>query len=255
VAVESDTDFMKTFEREWRARFERFATCYDVDHCVSGWSEQGLQRRLALFAQLLSEHALPCPARILDLGCGGGAYVRFLADLDHWVVGLDYSLPSLARALTSDPGCAGHYVSGEAYRLPFGHGSFDLVVSIGVFQALQHPEWAIAEMVRVLRPQGVLVVEFLNAFEPVTLLKTASERARKLPPQVRTYSLFRVRQWFAENGVKVVRRAGVYLPPRQLPGLGWLLDRRGLRRLLETVPGIAMATAHAFILVGQKDCP
>lgn len=243
---------METFERRWRARFERFARCYDADHCVSGWSDQGLRRRLALFGRLLSECALPSPARILDLGCGGGSYVRFLADLGHWVLGLDYSLPSLARALAADPEEAGHYVNGEAYCLPFGDGSFDLVVSIGIFQALQHPEWALSEMVRVLRPRGVLVVEFLNAFEPIALLKSAAERARGRPPLLRTYSLFQVRRWFAQNGVKLIRRAGVYLPPRQLPGLSRLIDQRGVLHLLETIPGLAVATAHAFMLVGEK---
>jgi ubiquinone/menaquinone biosynthesis C-methylase UbiE len=243
---------MQTFEREWRARFERFARCYDSDHCVSGWSDQGLRRRLTLFGQLLSEQALPPPARILDLGCGGGSYIRFLADLGHSVVGLDYSLPSLARALAADPRGGGRYVSGEAYCLPFGDGSFDLVVSIGVFQALQHPARALCEMVRVLRPEGVLVIEFLNAFEPIALLKCAAERIRGYPPRVRTYSLFQVQRWFAQNGVKLLRRAGVYLPPRQLPGLGLFIEQRGVVRLLEAVPGLSVATAHAFMLVGEK---
>jgi ubiquinone/menaquinone biosynthesis C-methylase UbiE len=243
---------MKTFEREWQARFERFARCYDTDYCVSGWSDQGLRRRLALFNQLLSERALPSPVRVLDLGCGGGSYVRLLADLGHWVTGLDYSLPSLARALAADPEGAGHYVSGEAYCLPFGDDCFDVVVTIGVFQALQHPQRALSEMVRVLRPKGILVVEFLNAFELIALLKSAAERVRRKPPHVRTYSPFRVQRWFAQNGVKLLRRAGVYLPPRQLPGLSLVLERRGLLHLLETVPGLAVAAAHAFMLVGEK---
>jgi ubiquinone/menaquinone biosynthesis C-methylase UbiE len=42
-----------------------------------------------------------------------------------------------------------------------------MVVSIGVLQALASPEQALDEMVRVLRPKGLLVVEFLNAFEVV----------------------------------------------------------------------------------------
>ncbi len=109
---------------------------------------------------------LPVPAQILDLGCGAGNYVRFLADIGHRVVGLDYSLPSLRRA----SGCglenrSGHYVGGDAYRLPFCSEYFDLVISIGVLQALGSPERALDEMVRVLRPKGLLVIEFLNAFE------------------------------------------------------------------------------------------
>src|SRR5215813_3064424 len=169
---------MRTFEEEWQERFERFARYSEADHLISGWSVSGLRCRLALFSELLRGRVPQSPARILDLGCGAGTYVRLLADLGHQVIGLDYSLPSLSRALDADPKGAGHYVGGEAYNLPFCDERFDLVVSIGVFQVLASPEWALDEMVRVLRPKGLLVVEFLNGFELLAVLRSVGERLR-----------------------------------------------------------------------------
>ena len=244
---------MRSFEEEWRSRFERFAQRHDADHLVSGWSDHGLRRRLSLFDELIRSRGLKPPTLTLDLGCGAGTYVRYLAALGHTVIGLDYSLPSLDRALVADPQRAGHYAGGEAYALPFKNACFDLVVSIGVLQALGHPERALDEMVRVLRPQGLLVVEALNAFEPVAVVKSACERLSDRPPRVRAYSPFRVRRWLTRRGLRTLGRAGVYLPPRRLPWLGKVIDQRRFVRLMEGIPGLALAGAHAFLLVGKKD--
>lgn len=244
---------LRTFEEEWRERFERFARQYSADHLVSGWSDNGLRRRLALFAAQLRERGVPNPAQILDLGCGAGTYVRFLAGLGHRVIGLDYSLASLSRALAADPKRAGEYIGGEAYHLPFCNECFDLVVSIGVFQTLKCPERALDEMVRVLRPNGLLVLEFLNAFEPVAVMRAAGERVWGRLPRVCTYSPFQVRRWAVQRGVKLIRRAGVYLPPRRLAWLERIFDHEGVVRLLEEIPGISLAGAHAFLLVGEKE--
>ena len=60
---------MKTFEAEWRARFERFGRTHREEHCVSGWSVEGLARRLKLFARVLAQVPLPARGRVLELGC------------------------------------------------------------------------------------------------------------------------------------------------------------------------------------------
>jgi SAM-dependent methyltransferase len=244
---------METFESQWRARFERFARNHKADHLISGWSQKGLQRRLALFGELLSRQQLTNSARILDLGCGGGTYVRFLAAQGHWVVGFDYSLPSLYRALDADPERRGHYAGGEAYHLPFRDEAFDLIVSVGVLQSLESPARALDEMVRVLRPKGLLIVEFLNACEVVAIMKAVADWITGRPSRVLTYSPFHVSQWFAQRGLRIVRRDGVYLPPRQLPGLGKLLELRGVVEFLEKIPGLSLGGAHAFLLTGEKE--
>ncbi len=251
AAAESNTGGIRTFEKEWQERFERFAQSHDSDHLVSGWSDNGLRRRLSLFSELFRGR-LPAAAQILDLGCGAGTYVRFLAGLGHKVVGLDYSLPSLNRALAADPKQVGRYAGGEAYNLPFSNERFDLVVSIGVLQALGRPERALDEMIRVLRPKGFLVVEFLNAFELVALARSVGDRINGRPARLRTYSPFQVHRWFARRGFKLIRRTGVYLPPRRFPWLEGIFDCKTVLHFMESVPGLSLAGAHAFLIVGEK---
>ncbi len=243
----------REFEREWQGRFGRFAQENSADHLISGWSESGLLRRLAVFEELIGLHKIIVPSRILDLGCGAGSYVRYLTGHGHEVVGLDYSLPCLHRALDADPKRNGLYVGGEAYHLPFYNECFDLVTSIGVLQALKDPERALDEMVRVLHPGGLLVVEFLNAFEIIALLKALREKMSGRMPRLCTYSPLEVRRWFDRRGLKIFQQLGIYLPPRRLPQIGQVLNHKAVVRLIEMIPGLSMTGAHAFLLAGIKE--
>ncbi len=240
------------FETEWRARFERFARAFDDEPRISGWSDTGLRRRVAAFSALLPGLGLPERARVLELGCGAGTYVRLLGGLGYRTVGLDYSVPSLQRAVTADPGRKGLYLAGEAYRLPFAPGSFDLVVSIGVLQALSAPAHALAEMNRVMRPGAVLVVEALNGQGAVTLARHLIQRLRGWPTKVRAYRPAEVRSWLAAEGLRLERQPALRLPPRQAPWLGGILEARPVRAVLDAVPPLGSAATHSFLFVARS---
>jgi len=244
---------MKEFEKKWQSRFQRYGRHHQTDHLISGWSERGLRRRLVLFEKLLSERVLPTPAQALDLGCGAGNYVRLLSGLKHRVVGLDYSIPTLHRALESDSQRVGMYVGGGAYNLPFKDGSFDLVVSIGVFQVLNCVEKALHEMIRVLKPKGLLVIEFLNALEVIALSRAIAERITGRRPRLYSYTASQVQGLFIQHGLKILRRAGVYIPPRRFAWLERILNLEAFVGVMEGIPGLASVVAHAFILVGEKE--
>jgi SAM-dependent methyltransferase len=241
-----------TFDREWRARFERFGRSAADDAAVSGWSAEGLRRRLGLFEQLVGELSLGSRCRVLELGCGAGTYVRHLAGLGHAVVGADYSMPSLGRALEADPGRKGTYVAADGYDLPFVDRCFDLAVSIGVLQAVSAPERLIDEAVRVLRPGGILLVETLNPRELPAMAGRVVEKLAGRPPRVRAYAPRRLERCLEARSVRVVRRIGVYLPPRQLPWLGRPLDWPIVTRLMARVSWGSALVAHAFWFVGRK---
>lgn len=88
---------------------------------------------------------------VLDVGCGEGSLVRFLADRGHEVIGID----SDADVLPADvPGT--HFLLADATRLPFPNDSFDAVISVMVLHHTR-AELALVEMRRVLKPGGVLV--------------------------------------------------------------------------------------------------
>ena len=241
---------MKTFEAEWRARFERFARTHANEAEVSGWSEAGLRRRVMLFTSLLPSLCLPPGARVLELGCGAGTYVQLLAGLGHRPVGLDYSLPSLSRARAADP--EGRYLAADAYSLPFGDQSFDLVMSIGVLQTLSQPERALDEMTRLLRGGGLLLVEALNGRSWPARAREAHERVRGRAPRVRAYDPLALRQWLLDRGLHLLRQSAVCLPPRQLPRLGRVLDSPLATRALAVYPAVTEAIAHAFWFVARR---
>ena len=242
----------QSFESEWQARFERFATRHEEEALISGWSETGLKLRLRAFSSLMDSFQLASPAALLDVGCGAGGYVRQLAGLGHRAVGVDYSFPSLMRAVAADPGLKGHYLTGEAYGLPFRSESFDLVLSIGTFQALATPERALDEMVRVLKPGGILVVEALNAKAVASRVGHGLKRLKGRLDSVKVYDPRIVEQWIAERGVRLERRLPICLPPRRLPLLARLLERNIVRRNIEASAVTAELVAHTFLFSGRK---
>ncbi len=89
--------------------------------------------------------------RVLDVGCGTGVITEEIAARTRGrVVGLDVN-PDFLR-LREGNGAA--YVLGDAMRLPFASGAFDVVICHFVLMWLRDPRQGMAEMVRVTRPGG-----------------------------------------------------------------------------------------------------
>lgn len=110
-------------------------------------------------------HALLEPASasaILDLGCGRGTDLRLLGEVappGARLVGVDASADGIeqARAATrGDPRYTflAHDISGG---LPFGDGEFDRVLSVNLLECVADKQALLAEVHRVLRPDGIVV--------------------------------------------------------------------------------------------------
>lgn len=91
--------------------------------------------------------------RTLDVGCGTGRGLRFYGPRTS-VVGIDPARDSLARAARRVPGS--RLVQANAEALPFRDRVFDTVVSSFVFCSVPDPARGLAEVKRVLRPDGQL---------------------------------------------------------------------------------------------------
>jgi ubiquinone/menaquinone biosynthesis C-methylase UbiE len=96
----------------------------------------------------------------LDAGCGTGFLGFELAARGYRVTGVDFAPAMLAEARrkAAERGVSIRFEEADAEQLPFADGSFDLAISRHLLWTLPHPEAAIDEWIRILRPGGRLVI-------------------------------------------------------------------------------------------------
>ncbi len=99
-------------------------------------------------------------ARVADLGCGTGSLAVLLAAAGYEVSGLDLStrMVGAAAAKAASTGVAVDLTTGDAAHPPYAEASFDVVMARHVLWALPDPAAALERWVRLLRPDGVLVL-------------------------------------------------------------------------------------------------
>lgn len=100
--------------------------------------------------------------RVLDVGTGAGAMVRFAAEAMQGrgeVVGVDHDplmLDAARRSMPSSPELSVRFEEGSALKLPFGDAEFDVALSGFLLCVLPDPLAALREMRRVTRPGGLV---------------------------------------------------------------------------------------------------
>lgn len=138
------------------AHWDRRAAHFDEDfgHSIKTAAER------AAWDRILDLVVPARPLDALDVGCGTGFLSLELAARGHGVVGIDLAPAMLqaARDKAAPRGLAVRFEAADAEQLPYPAQSFDLVISRHVLWTLPHPEAAIADWLRVLRPGGRLVV-------------------------------------------------------------------------------------------------
>ena len=162
------------------------------------------------FGWLAREMRLAPGERVLDIGCGPGWFWRSVRDAvpaDLHLTLADAS-PAMVKAAEDVDGFASVTVErADAAALPYGDATFDSVVAMHMLYHLDEPQGALAEMRRVLRPEGRIFVTTAVPESMVGLgrLGAAAFGGSELDPAAAIVSLNDLEAWLADGFERVER--------------------------------------------------
>jgi ubiquinone/menaquinone biosynthesis C-methylase UbiE len=133
---------------------------------------------------------------ILDAGCGDGRHTWQASKSNRGLsVAFDMDLPSLMRARyvlsqmdeRSETVGSWDMVSGSITSLPFGNDSFDRVICSEVLEHIERDDNAVSELIRVLKPGGVLAVSVPSYFTESVCWKISEDYHNTPGGHIRIY--------------------------------------------------------------------
>jgi len=264
--------------------FDAMAPDYDV---LEPWYEHLYARLHAILGLVLGGRAAGSRARALDAGCGHGFQTAILRDAGYTTSGVDIAAALLALARRRVPGA--DFARADLAALPYAAGVFDVVSCCGsTLSFVDDPDRALAEIARILRPGGRLLLEVEHKWSldlawtavsaltgdplgygiPAATLWRALRPPARAPPTLPypgygTLTLFStrdVRGRLADVGLRVERTWGIHALTNLLPST--VLHRPRLPRPLAALyralraidTAIAPAAlANSVVVLAVKD--
>lgn len=113
---------------------------------------------------LVAEFGLSAGARVLDIGTGPGVllpYIHARIGPDGYVYAFDRSLPMVGQADRKRRWLRDLVLQSDVHYIPFRDDGFDPVICFAAFPHFEHPQLALAEMVRVAAPGGEVIIAHL----------------------------------------------------------------------------------------------
>jgi SAM-dependent methyltransferase len=220
----------------------------------------GQERRLHMIVTAAGSHLT---GRVLENGCGVGIYLQHLTPFAGSIIGLEYD-KERARATHI---LAPNLINGASEQLPFLNNSFDVILSHEVLEHVSDDHRSVEEMVRVLKPGGVIVLFVPNLGYPyethgiywrgqyhfgnIPLVHYLPSRWRqRLVPHVRSYSTSDLKQLFRKLPVKVREQKIIFGAYDNIiyrfPTLGRIL--RDVLQWLEKTPLKIFGLSHFWVI-------
>jgi ubiquinone/menaquinone biosynthesis C-methylase UbiE len=227
---------------------ERFAKTAERIAALQDARAAELEQRIVRFVAPRGDE------RALDSGTGSGALAFALAPHVREVVGVDVVPELLEQARKRAERLPNvTFAEGDATKLPFEYGEFDLAGTLRTLHHIARPELAIAELVRVTRAGGrLLVVDQIAPVDPLAAAELNRFERTRDASHTRTLADVDLRGLFESNGLVLVRaeyeseprdldayldlagcegeareRARTFAPPGYTAEIGWyLLEKR-----------------------------
>lgn len=163
---------MKNNKQQWWDNFwsERSPSSGVKNGKAESWTGLVWQVGLEELNELIPR--LAAGKKMLECGCGQATVSRYMAIRGYDCTMLDYSNQALTLAKESftKDSLKGEFVLGDMNSLPFADNEFDLVYTGGVLEFFANIKEPIREIVRVLKPGGLFVVNVVpNKFSCQTL--------------------------------------------------------------------------------------
>ena len=220
----------------------------------------GQERRLQMIVTAAGDRLM---GRVLENGCGVGIYLQHLTPRAGSIVGLEFDDERVREARTRSQ----NLINGASEQLPFSTASFNVILSHEVLEHVRDDHRSVEEMVRVLKPGGVIVLFVPNLGYPyethgiywrgryrfgnIPLVHYLPSRWRQwLAPHVRAYSTHDLQQLFRQLPVNVLEQKIIFGAYDNIiyrfPTLGRVL--RDVLQWLEKTPLKIFGLSHFWVI-------
>lgn len=220
----------------------------------------GQERRLQMIVTAAGDRLM---GRVLENGCGVGIYLQHLTPRAGSIVGLEFDNERVREARTHSQ----NLINGASEQLPFSTASFNVILSHEVLEHVRDDHRSVEEMVRVLKPGGVIVLFVPNLGYPyethgiywrgryrfgnIPLVHYLPSRWRQwLAPHVRAYSTHDLQQLFRQLPVNVLEQKIIFGAYDNIiyrfPTLGRVL--RDVLQWLEKTPLKIFGLSHFWVI-------
>ena len=170
---------------------------------TAGTYESGCEGRMAaaLYESVLKKLDGSDCRSVLDVGCGPGTVLSRIAAMNKGIAlsGIDLS-PEMARIARERLGekVEIRLCNICSEQLPYDENSFDRVICMSTFHHLPNPNKALAEMYRVIKPEGSVIIADVTSFFPLRQLYNLVFCPLSKKGDVRFYSESEFRRLFEE---------------------------------------------------------
>jgi ubiquinone/menaquinone biosynthesis C-methylase UbiE len=182
---------------------------------------------------------------VLDAGAGAGDQSQFILEHGGLVVSIDLSssIDVVASKLRMNENWVG--VQGGVTALPFPDSQFEIVYGEGVIQHTRDSVQTIRELLRVLRPGGMILASHYVKLRPGTRM----HRLRRL--FTNAYYGWLRRRLSSMDRYKVLLATGALAALSYVPLLGTLLRKTGTAMYYDLMPDFRTTWANTFDVYGD----